>query len=126
MEPSVVDIIIIQMARIRVCICPSDEVCLVKSMMHRTGLQQKLVEWKWKYSSRLEHIDSRTGLQNFSQMYECIEEELITAGVATRLPEPVWMNADGDHAEEGDSFGCKVTLDITKRVVTDEIDGNTS
>jgi len=39
------------------------------------------------------------------------------------------MNADGDHVEEGDSFGCKVTLDITKPevcVVSNGIGGNTS
>jgi len=39
------------------------------------------------------------------------------------------MNADGDHVEEGDSFGCKVPLDVTKSelcVVADEVGGNTS
>jgi len=53
MEPAVVDIIV-QMARIRVCLCLSNGVRLVKSMLHMTGLQQKLVEWKRKYS----HHDS--------------------------------------------------------------------
>ena len=62
-------------------------------------------------------------------MYEVIEQEMITAGVAVMLPEPVWMNAKGEHVEEGDAFGCKVTLDITKPemcVVADEVGGNTS
>ena len=67
-----------------------------------------------------------TTYQNFSQMYEVIEQEMITAGVAVMLPEPVWMNAKGEHVEEGDAFGCKVTLDITKPemcVVADEVGG---
>ena len=61
-------------------------------------------------------------------MYECTEEELITDWVAVWMPKPIWMNADGYHIEEGDSFGCKVTLDIIKPemfVVADEVDGNT-
>jgi len=49
MEPAVIDIII-QMARIRVCIHPSDGVRLVNSMLSRTGQQQTLIEWKRKYS----------------------------------------------------------------------------
>jgi len=70
-----------------------------------------------------------TTYQNVSQMYECIEEELITTGVAVRLPEPIWMDADGNHVEEDDLFGCKVTCDITKPdicVVADEVGRNTS
>jgi len=67
--------------------------------------------------------------QHFAQMYETIEEELVAAGVATLLDEPVWMNANGDIVEEGDACGCKVTIDITKPemcVVADEVGGNTS
>jgi len=62
-------------------------------------------------------------------MYETIEEELVAAGVATLLDEPVWMNTNGDIVEEGDACGCKVTIDITKPdvcVVADEVGGNTS
>ena len=159
MEPAVVNIII-QMARIRVCLRPSDGVRLINSMLNSTGLQKKLMEWKRKYSHhgtnisivgqgywksfmhRNKHliVSSKgqkyelnranwTTYQNFSQMYEVIEQEMITAGVAVMLPEPVWMNAKGEHVEEGDAFGCKVTLDITKPemcVVADEVGGNTS
>ena len=159
MEPAVVNIII-QMARIRVCLRPSDGVRLINSMLNSTGLQSQLVEWKKKYSHhennictvgqgywksfmhRNKHliVSSKgqkyelnranwTTYQNFSQMYEVIEQEMITAGVAVALKEPVWMNAEGEVVEEGDAYGCKVTLDITKPemcVVADEVGGNTS
>ena len=62
-------------------------------------------------------------------MYDSIEEELVSAGVATPLDEPVWMNANCDVVEEDDAWGCKVTIDITKPemcVVADEVGGNTS
>ena len=61
-------------------------------------------------------------------MYKVIEVEMPVAGVVVRLPYPVWMNAKGEHIEEGDVFGCKSTLDITKPemcVVDDEVGGNT-
>jgi len=67
--------------------------------------------------------------QKFAQMYESIEEEIIVAGVATLLNEPVWMNANSDVVEKEDACGYKVTIDITKPemcVVSDEIGGNTS
>ena len=67
--------------------------------------------------------------QNFSQIYEVIEEELIRAGVAVRLNEPVWMDAEGNHVDEGDAAGCKVNIDIIKPemcIVADEVGGNTS
>jgi len=68
-------------------------------------------------------------VQNFAQMYESVEEELITAGVATLLDEPVWMNTNGDVVKEEDTCRCKVTIDITKLeicIVADEVGGNTS
>lgn len=61
-------------------------------------------------------------------MYEVIEEELIKARVAVRLPEPVWIDAEGNHVEECDAAGCKVNTDIVKPeicIVADEVGGNT-
>ena len=55
-----------------------------------------------------------TTYQNFAQMYESIEEDLIAAGVATLLDEPIWMTANGNVVEEKDACGCKVMIDITK------------
>ena len=49
MEQAVVDIVI-QMARIRVCLRPSDGIRLVNSMLKESNLQDKLIEWKNKYS----------------------------------------------------------------------------
>ena len=69
-----------------------------------------------------------TTYQNFSQMYKVIEEELIKAGVAVRLPEPVWMDAEGNHVEEGDAAGFKVNVEIVKSemcIVADEVGGDT-
>lgn len=60
-------------------------------------------------------------------MYEVIEEELIEAGVAKQLEVPIFMDRKGNHVSEGDDFGCKVTLDITRPemfVVVDEVGGN--
>jgi len=90
------------MARIR--LRPSDGIRLVNSMLNQSD-------------------------QNFSQMYEVVDEELIRAGVAVRLPEPVWMDAEGNHVERGDADGCKVNIDIIKPemcIVADEVGGNTS
>ena len=36
-------------------------------------------------------------IPDFFQMYEVIEEEMIAAGVAVRLPEHVRMNAKGEN-----------------------------
>jgi len=67
--------------------------------------------------------------QNFSQMYEVIEEEFIRVGVAVRLPEPVWMDEEGNHVEKGNADGCKVNINIIKPemcIVADDVGGNTS
>ena len=55
MEQAVVDIVI-QMARIRVCLCPSDGICLVNSMLNQSDLQAKLIEWKKKYSHSNDNV----------------------------------------------------------------------
>ena len=51
------------------------------------------------------------------------------AGVSERLPEPVWMDCEGNIVEEGKSFGCKVThwiIDPEMVIVSDELGGNIS
>ena len=62
-------------------------------------------------------------------MYEVIEEELIKAGVLTRLPVPIFMDRKGNHIVEGDAFGRKVTIEIMSPemcVDADEVGGNAS
>lgn len=145
------------MDRIRVCLCPSNGVRLINFMLSNTGVQENLMEWKRKYRHHETNISTfgqgywksfmdrnkyliasskgkkyelnQANCQNFSQIYGVIEQEMIASGVAVRLPEPMWMNAKGEHVEEGNAFGFKVTLDITKPeicVVADEVGGNTS
>ena len=51
------------------------------------------------------------------------------AGVAERLPEPVWMDREGNIVEEGKSFGFKVTHRIIHPemvIVFDELGRNIS
>ena len=62
-------------------------------------------------------------------MYNSISEELIRAKLAVKLQIPVWMDAKGNLVDEGDAYGCQVTLDTTRPemcVCADEVDGSTS
>jgi hypothetical protein len=66
---------------------------------------------------------------NFKLMYEDHEEEMIDAGVAEKLPTPVWMNAKGDVCAEVDAVGCKVQTNLIRPdlcIVMDEVGANTS
>ena len=54
-----------------------------------------------------------TTYHNFDQMYNCFSNEMVYANVAELLPEPVWMNKEGDVIKEEESFGCKVTHKIS-------------
>ena len=62
-------------------------------------------------------------------MYNCIADELVDAGLAEVLPTPVWMNTKGEEVSAEDSFGCKVTHNITHPdyvIVMDEVGGDTN
>lgn len=51
-----------------------------------------------------------TKYMNFKAMYDDIEEEMIDAGVSSKLDEPVWMNEEAVVVErEIDSYGMKIT-----------------
>mmetsp|Transcript_25328 Transcript_25328/g.29833 ORF Transcript_25328/g.29833 Transcript_25328/m.29833 type:complete len:154 (+) Transcript_25328:717-1178(+) len=147
------------MARIRHSLAPSDGLRLINSMLHGSTSQEKLVNWKLKYShcqdslgevgrgywkgfmERNRHLivsakgqkyelnrANWTTYQNFAQMYDSISEEMVSAKVAVKLPDPVWMDAKGNLVDEGDAYGCKVTHDIVRPemcVVADEVGGNT-
>lgn len=93
---------------------------------HVSNHEQKQASYSWfERSKKYESNSSNwTNYKNLIQQYEVIEEAMIETEVADRLPEPMWMNANGDHVEEGDSFRYKVILDITKLkkcVTTDEV-----
>ena len=62
-------------------------------------------------------------------MYDLLETQLIEAGVAMRLDEPVWMDEWGEMCEEKNAYGCKTDLKITNPemcIVADEVGANTS
>ena len=65
---------------------------------------------------------------NFVEMYDAIEDQLIKAGVATRLPSPQAMDRSGKAVDDSkDAFGYKVTCEITHRhmiFVGDEVGAN--
>jgi hypothetical protein len=68
---------------------------------------------------------------NFKAMYDDIEEEMIDAGISTKLDEPVWMNEEAVVVveREVDGYGLKVTSTIDHPemcIVCDEVGGNTS
>jgi hypothetical protein len=67
--------------------------------------------------------------RNFKRMYDDIEDEMIEAGVAIRLDEPVWMDDKGNRVEENQSKGFKVKTRLTRAdmcLVMDEVGCNLS
>jgi hypothetical protein len=67
---------------------------------------------------------------NFKHMYDCIEDALVTCGLAEKFDEPVWMDKMGNIVDKKeDAFGQKCTIRITHPeycLVGDEVGGNTS
>jgi hypothetical protein len=46
-------------------------------------------------------------------MYDCIEDALITCGLAEKLDKPVWMDKEGNVVEkQDDALGQKCTIII--------------
>ena len=46
-------------------------------------------------------------------MYEHTSEEMVSACVAERLPEPTWIDKRGSPCEEDASIGCMVKCKLT-------------
>ena len=68
-----------------------------------------------------------TTYANFDAMYEHNYEELVEAGVASLMDTPEWQDKEGNTVEGADSFGCKVTHQLTHPdycIVLDEVGGN--
>ena len=63
-------------------------------------------------------------------MYSHIEEVLVhESQIAEYLPEPVWMDADGNEVNEENAFGCKVKVKFTRpdmAICCDEVGCNIS
>ena len=141
-EPLIVEIIL-QMARIRQCLCPSKGLQLVNSIIKGTKMQEELIKWKqtntpndcgtvgvgyWKsfLKRNKTKIVSRRGQKyelnrqnwttyaNFVHMYDHTISEMIDCGVAVRLDEPVWMDRQGNICEEDEAFGCKVFHQLSR------------
>ena len=50
-----------------------------------------------------------TTYRNFRNIYEHTYLEMVEAGVAQRLPAPIWMDRHGKECTEKDALGCMVT-----------------
>ena len=64
---------------------------------------------------------------NFDQMYECVRDEMVAAGIAVELEALDWMDPNGEICEEYVPFGCKVTHNITHpdyAIVLDKVSRN--
>ena len=154
-EPTIIEIIL-QMARIRQSITPSKGLMLVNSLIKGMPIQKELVKWKRKFSNdtlgtvgkgywdrfiiRNKHkLVSKRGQKyelnrqkwttycNFVDMYQHAIQEMVDAGVAKKLDEPVWITHDGKLCVEREAFGCKVTHELIKPhlcICGDEVGGN--
>ena len=117
--------IIIQMSRMRQCLTPSRVLSLINILIKDTPIQEELLAWKatntpntsgivgrgyWrsflkrnknkivsKCGQKYEHnCQNWTAYANFVHMYDSIINEMVDAGVAERLDEPVLMDRDGN------------------------------
>ena len=156
-EPTIIKIIL-QMARIRQSITPSRGLRLVNSLIENMPIQQELIQWKSKYSNdnlgtvgigywnrfirrnKSKLVSKRgqkyelnrqnwTTYSNFVNMYDHVEDELVSAGLAKEYEEPVWMDRKGKIVSEDKAFGCKVLIELSRPdmcLVGDEVGGNLS
>ena len=154
-EPTIIEITL-QMARIRQSITPSRGLLLVNSLIQNMPIQKDLIDWKRKYSNdslgtvgkgywdrfikrNKDKLVSKRGQKyelnrqkwttyaNFVDMYKHTYQEMIEAGVAKKLTEPTWMDADGRICRESEAFGCKVTHHLIHPdmcICGDEVGGN--
>lgn len=67
---------------------------------------------------------------NFEQMYDCIADELVACNIAERLPEPLWMDKEGnvmESAEEAYGQRCTIRINYPELCfVADEVGSNIS
>jgi len=156
-EPTIIGIIV-QMARMRQCLTPSRALSLINSLIKDTPIQQELIAWKatntpntsgtvgkgyWRnfLKRNKNKIVSKRGQKyelnrqnwttytNFVHMYNNIIDEMVDAGVAEKLDEPVWMDRDGNICSEQEAYGCKVHHQIVRPdmcLCGDEVGGNIS
>ena len=54
-----------------------------------------------------------TMYHNFLHIYKHTFEEMVPAGVAECLTEPLWMDENGNECVEEDSCGCQVKYQLT-------------
>ena len=118
------------------------------------NVQDKLIEWKlarniyassyrelgkvgkhyWKkfLQRNKEALDrsSWTTIMNFSDMYGHVEQVMVDSMIATRLPEPQWMDRNGVIVpDEESAAGCKVEVTLNRpdlALVMDEVGCNIS
>ena len=136
-EPTVISIVI-QMARIRQSLSPSEGLRLINSLIKDTKIEDDLVYWKKKFSNNTsptvglgcwsrfmkrhkDKIVSKRGQRyelnrqkwttysNFVHMYNHCINKMVNAGVAVELDTPVWMDRAGNECDEANSYGCMVT-----------------
>ena len=134
--------IMVQMAKMRQALSPSEGISLINSLIEGTQGQKGLIAFKkqssygdsgsvgigyWRrFKERCEHLicskkgqkyeldrDKWTTYANFSNMYIHIYDEMVEAGVATLLDEPEWQDMNGVRCLESDALGCKVTHHLT-------------
>ena len=70
-----------------------------------------------------------TTYKNFRNMYKHTYREMVEAGVAEQLPQPIWMDRNGKQVDEKDALGCMVTHKLChpdRCFVGDEVGGNLS
>jgi hypothetical protein len=68
-----------------------------------------------------------TKYQNFKNMYNDVEVEMINAGIATKLPSPVSCDSEGKLIDEIDGVGMKVKVKLNRPdmcVMLDEVGCN--
>ena len=134
--------ILVQMAKMRQPLSPSEAIAFINSTIDGTQIQSDLVAYKstsshgcsgtigrgyWTgFMARNKHLlDSKRGAKyeldrakwttyaNFHQMYAHIYAELVDAMLATILDSPEWQDLNGNRCEESEAFGCKVTHTLT-------------
>ncbi len=70
---------------------------------------------------------SGPSIENFSRMYNDVEEELVNAGLAVSLENPTWMDTKGNVVEEKKAVGMKVSTKLLHPemcIVMDEVGCN--
>jgi hypothetical protein len=109
----------------------SDSLGTVGSGYWKAFLKRHANELELKKAVKYElERDNFVTYANFSEMYDAIEDLLVNvAKVADKLPEPVWMNENGEVVMELESCGMKNTIKINFPelcITLDEVGGNTS